>query len=116
MSIINNEEAYECILQKNTTGLDSYQFQPHVLIEHVKNDLDELEFLLDYLERIGCDPGSNSEFFTGITDCRTFDLYHEYDIDPINIDWYEIPDDQWKYIHKIGFINKETFYRGYSGI
>jgi len=109
MTEVNNERAYECILQKNTDELDTYQFHTRVLIERVKNNIDALSFLLDY---IGCDPGANSGFFTNIKDNRTFDLYHEYEIDPINLSWWDVTKEQWKYMHQIGYIDGETYHEG----
>ena len=103
---IDNKQAYEYIMNKNTKGLDTCKFHTRVLIERVKNKTDALAFLLDY---VGHDPGANSGFFTNIIDNRTFDLYKEYDIDPVNLYKHDVTNEQWEYIYSIGYIDKETY-------
>ena len=80
---LDDEEAYKCILNKDTKGLDKCEFHPRILIERLKNDLDELEFLLKYLGIHAPDAGSY--FFTDIQDNKTFDLYNKYYISPMNL-------------------------------
>ena len=103
---VNNEKAYEYIMNKDTEGLDTCEFHTRALIERVKNNIDALEFLLEY---IGSDPGANSGFFTDIADNRTFDLYKEYEIEPLNLYWYDVTKEQWKYMREIDYIDNETY-------
>ena len=106
---MNNEQAYNYIINRDPIGLDTCEFHPRVLIERVKNDTNALEFLLEY---IGYDPGANSGFFTDVKNNRTFDLYREYDIAPLNLYWYDVTKEQWKYMFEIFYINGETYRDG----
>ena len=103
---LDDEEAYNCILQKDTKGLDKCEFHPGILIARLKNNLDGLEFLLKY---INYDPGAGSYFFTDVKDNKTFDLYKKYDISPLNLNKYDVTKEQWDYMYKIEYINKELY-------
>jgi hypothetical protein len=101
-----NDKAYEYILKKDKDGLDNCKFNTRILIEQLKNNLEGLEFLLDY---IGYDPGAGSYFYTDVEDNRTFDLYKKYEIDPINLYKHDIKEEQWEYLYEIGYIDEEQY-------
>lgn len=44
----DNQKAYCYILEKNLNGLKTCEFHPRILIERLKNNLEGLEFLLDF--------------------------------------------------------------------
>ena len=104
-----NDEAYKCILEKDTEGLDECEFNPRVLIEQLKNNIEGLDFLLNY---IGYDPGAGSYFYTDVENNKTFDLYKEYEIEPLNLFEHDVTKEQWKYLHKIGYITEEQYQDG----
>ena len=108
---LDDEKAYNCILNKDTKGLDKCEFHPRILITRLKNNLDGLEFLLKY---INYDPGAGSYFFTDIEDNKTFDLYKKYDISPLNISKDKVTEEQWEYMYKIKYIDDEQYENGHA--
>jgi len=105
------KKAYDCIITKNTTHLDEIKFHPRIIIEHLKNNTERLEFFLDF---IGYDPGAGSYFFTDIEDNMTFDLYKKYGIEPINLYKHDVTSEQWKYMHEIDYIDDQTYEDGFE--
>ena len=78
----DNQKAYCYILEKNSNGLKTCEFHPRILIERLKNNLEGLEFLLDFLPY---PPDAGSYFFTDIKDNKTFDLYKKYNVTACNL-------------------------------
>ena len=48
----NNEQAYNYIIQQDTVGLNSCNFNPRILAGHIKNNNRALMFLLNYLNNL----------------------------------------------------------------
>ena len=102
----DNQKAYRYILEKNTNGLKSCEFHTRIMIERLKNNLEGLEFLLDFLPY---PPDAGSYFFTHIKDNKTFDLYKKYNITACNLSKDDVTEEQWEYLYKISFINDEEY-------
>ena len=102
---LTTKELSKLFLQKTAEKLKGICFHTRVLIDHLKNDLESLEFLLQQLD--GYDPGAGSYFFEGVTDVKTFDLYQKYGIGPTNLFKDCVTSEQWRYIVKIGYVKVE---------
>jgi len=72
-----------------------------MLIKHLKNRPDELDFFLGVL---GVDPGAGHYFFTDVKDNRTFDIYKKHGISPSNLHKATVTGAQWIYLQQIEYI------------
>lgn len=108
-----DQKALEAIKSKNADDLRDLNFHPRVLINALKNSLEDLEFLLKVLD--GRDPGAGTYFYENISDKKTFDLYLNYGISPSNL-FKELMKDpeQWDYLLKIGYITKKQHRKGWA--
>jgi hypothetical protein len=100
------------ILKKDKKALLNFRhgksFPYRMMISLFKNMHDHLEFLLDFMNTKRVDPEAGSYFYTDLTDHkRTIDLYHRYGISAFNIDSDTVPIEQWNYMLKIGYVDKE---------
>jgi hypothetical protein len=105
----NDKLAYDYIINKDIENLKKCKFYPRILIEELKNKVEDLEFLLKYLKY---DPGAGSYFYTDIKDNKTFDLYKKYKIKPCNLYAENVTSEQWDYLYKIKYINKKQYTNG----
>jgi hypothetical protein len=46
---VYTKRAYKYIIEQNTVGLNSCNFNPRLLFERVKKNADALEFLINYI-------------------------------------------------------------------
>ena len=102
-------QALECIKNKDSNKLNELEFKTRMLISYLKNDLENLEFLLNFLHKNEHYTGAGSYFYTDIIDNKTFDLYHKYKIYASNCRKYCMTNEQWNYLYKIGYINKKQY-------
>ena len=97
-----NTQVIEYCETQNKEALDKvYEWHPRRVIEHLKNNIDALHFLLRETGCGGC--GSGGYFFIGVHDPYTFFLYNKYGVDTCNLGPYDLGYGQFLYMKKIGF-------------
>ena len=106
MDQLDNYKALQYIVGEKREKLAKCRFNPRILISKVKNNLQALRFLLEF---INYDPGAGSSFFTNVKDNATFDLYKEFNIDSCNCFKDCMTEEQWDYLYKIGYIDKDEY-------
>jgi hypothetical protein len=75
--------------------------QARMLVKHLKNIPDELDFFLGVL---GVDPGAGHYFFSDVKDNHTFDIYKKHGINPSNLHKDTVTPEQWLYLQQIGYV------------
>ena len=72
----DNAVAIICILLNDITQLKKLNYNPSELINILKNNIDELEFLMQYLEHTGNVSEGEDSFFTDLYySTKTIDIY-----------------------------------------
>lgn len=95
---------------RQSDELDKYDaLNVRELIDELKNDLDDLEYLFEYLKDKCYLPGAGSYHYQNIKDVKTFDIYHKYGFNSCNFFKDIVPKEQWDYAYKIGYITKESY-------
>lgn len=99
------------IRAKNIEELNKLDTIPaRMLIEKLKNDLDDLDFFLGWLRVAteGMMPGAGSYHYTDVKDNRTFDLYKKHDFTACNLFPDLVTPEQWKYLVEIGYVGQDS--------
>lgn len=98
---MTEQDAFDAVVNHDEALMNTICVHPRVLINHFKNDLESLEFLLAYLENNDCIPQSGSYMFEGVEDLKTFDLYRRFGIDDLDLEEQLVSPEQWLYLLKL---------------
>jgi hypothetical protein len=98
------------IKNRNSKELDKLEsLKARILIERLKNNLNDLEYFFKFLKDRCYLPGAGSYHYTNIKNNKTFDIYHKYGFSACNFFKDQVPKEQWDYAYKIGYIDHETY-------
>lgn len=87
----------------DAAALGRIQFSHFILINQLKNNPYNLEFLLKAIdERVIV---SYPVFFRDVRDCRTFDLYKQYGVKWHALARASVSAEQWAYMRQIGYVD-----------
>jgi len=103
------------ITRKDTDALDTVLhggIRARTLIELLKNNLEDLEYFLSWLQDNECYVGAGSYHYTDIRDNQTFDLYHKYGLKAMNFRRDCVNAAQWDYVRQIGYITQQEYNDG----
>jgi hypothetical protein len=99
-------KAILAIAKRDMNALKAIKGSIHarMIIEHLKNAPDALDFFLTALAH---DPGAGSYFFTKIEGTRSFDIYKKHNIRPSNLHKTDVTPEQWAHMVKIGYVRDD---------
>lgn len=102
------DKIVQLIISRDEKSLSLMDRLPlRALIDYFKNDLENLEYLFQYMQGKYPIPGAGTYHFGGLKSVKTFDIYMKYGFHPVNFVRQEVPEEHYRYAVSIGYIIPE---------